>query len=162
MLFKTCTPATLFLLAPPSSPLSLPPPSLSFPLLFSLLPSFPLQLYVVQVTCRNGSQYTIFRRYRQFDEMQRLLEQRFPVEAGEFNQKERVLPHLPGKVVCRAVPAHPLVFLFLLVWRQCVCSGNAHRSITAPPLSLYGALLLPPPTRPAQTPTTLPRVQTVN
>lgn len=50
------------------------------------------------MTCRNGSNYKIHRRYRQFDEMQRHLEQRFPVEAGEFSQKERILPKLPGKV----------------------------------------------------------------
>lgn len=55
-------------------------------------------VYVIQVTCRNGSHYVISRRYRQFDEMQKLLEQRFPVEAGEFSQKERILPILPGKL----------------------------------------------------------------
>ena len=57
----------------------------------------PPQIYTIQVTCRNGERYTIFRRYRQFDEMQRLLEQRFPVEAGEFSQKDRILPTLPGE-----------------------------------------------------------------
>ncbi|CAI8026135.1 Neutrophil cytosol factor 4 [Geodia barretti] len=30
--------------------------------------------------------------------MQKLLEKRFPVEAGEFSQKERILPTLPGKL----------------------------------------------------------------
>ena len=53
---------------------------------------------MIHVKCRAGSQYTINRRYRQFDEMQRLLEQRFPVEAGEFSQKERILPTLPGEI----------------------------------------------------------------
>lgn len=55
-------------------------------------------MYIIQVTCRDGSKYTINRRYRQFNEMQRLLDQRFPVEAGEFNPKERILPTLPGKI----------------------------------------------------------------
>jgi neutrophil factor 4 len=55
-------------------------------------------VYVIQVTCRDGSHYTINRRYRQFDELQRLLDQRFPVEAGELNPKERILPTLPGKL----------------------------------------------------------------
>lgn len=40
----------------------------------------------------------INRRYQQFDEMQRHLEHRFPIQAGEFSQKERILPTLPGKV----------------------------------------------------------------
>lgn len=56
-----------------------------------------VQLYVIRVTCRDRSRYIIRRRYRQFDEMQKHLEQRFPVEAGEFSQKERILPNLPGK-----------------------------------------------------------------
>lgn len=55
-----------------------------------------VQLYVIRVTC-DRSRYIIRRRYRQFDEMQKHLEQRFPVEAGEFSQKERILPNLPGK-----------------------------------------------------------------
>ena len=53
---------------------------------------------MIRVTGRDGSQYRIGRRYKQFDEMQRLLEQRFPVEAGEFSRSERILPSLPGKV----------------------------------------------------------------
>ena len=57
-----------------------------------------VQVYVIKVTCRDGSHYLIFRRYRQFDEMQKHLEQRFPVEAGDFNQKERILPNLPGRL----------------------------------------------------------------
>ena len=64
----------------------------------------PVQMYVIRVTCRDRSSYIIHRRYRQFDEMQRHLEQRFPVEAGEFSQKERILPTLPGKSALAKVP----------------------------------------------------------
>lgn len=55
-----------------------------------------MQVYLIHVTCQNGLQYYINRRYRQFDELQHLLEHRFPVEAGEFHQRERILPTLPG------------------------------------------------------------------
>ena len=88
-------------------------------------------MYVIRVTARDGSSYHIGRRYRQFDEMQRLLEQRFPVEAGEFSQKERILPILPGKTSCQSLhlwhSLHP---------RQAVsgqeCSERGNRQKTAP------------------------------
>ena len=47
--------------------------------------------------CKDGSGYTIYRRYSQFDEMHNALEKRFPIEAGAIKAKDRVLPTLPGK-----------------------------------------------------------------
>ena len=62
---------------------------------------------MIRVTCRDGSQYLIGRRYKRFDEMQRLLEQRFPVEAGEFSRKERILQTLPGEPALSRPLARP-------------------------------------------------------
>ncbi|CAH1273861.1 NCF4 [Branchiostoma lanceolatum] len=55
-------------------------------------------LYVTEVTLNNSSSYQIFRRYSQFDALQADLVARFPIEAGDINAKDRVLPSLPGKI----------------------------------------------------------------
>lgn len=54
--------------------------------------------YVVQVTLKNGESYTVFRRFREFNDLNQKLEDRFPVEAGYFNYAERKLPELPKKI----------------------------------------------------------------
>lgn len=56
-----------------------------------------LQAYIIKVSCRDGSNYHIYRRYSQFDQMQNALEKRFLIEAGSISAKDRVLPHLPAK-----------------------------------------------------------------
>ena len=61
------------------------------------------QLYIIQVTCKNGNLYTIRRRYRQFDDLHNCLEKRFPIEAGAIRSKDRTLPTLPGVYVCVCV-----------------------------------------------------------
>ncbi|XP_078692349.1 neutrophil cytosol factor 4-like [Branchiostoma floridae x Branchiostoma belcheri] len=55
-------------------------------------------VYVTEVTLNNGSSYQIFRRYSQFDSLQVYLLARFPIEAGDIDEKDRVLPSLPGKI----------------------------------------------------------------
>ena len=58
-----------------------------------------MQLYIVKVLCRDGSSYFIHRRYRQFDEMERALEKRFPIEAGAIKVTDRTLPQLPSESI---------------------------------------------------------------
>lgn len=55
------------------------------------------QLYILKVLCKDGSSYFIYRRYSQFDEMERALEKRFPIEAGAIKVTDRTLPQLPSK-----------------------------------------------------------------
>jgi len=43
------------------------------------------------VTCSDDSSYYIYRRYREFDELNSALEKRFPIEAGSINYKDRTL-----------------------------------------------------------------------
>ncbi|XP_035694590.1 neutrophil cytosol factor 4-like [Branchiostoma floridae] len=57
-------------------------------------------VYVTEVTLNNGSSYKIFRRYSQFDALQSDLLARFPIEAGDIDEKDRVLPSLPGTGAC--------------------------------------------------------------
>ena len=63
----------------------------------------PLQLYILKVSCRDGSTYFIYRRYRQFDEIQNALEKRFPIEAGAIKAKDRTLPFLPSECMYTVV-----------------------------------------------------------
>ena len=61
------------------------------------LPHCPLQLYILKVLCIDGSIYYIYRRYRQFDEIEKNLEKRFPIEAGAIKVTDRTLPRLPSE-----------------------------------------------------------------
>ena len=60
-------------------------------------------LYIMVVSRRNGQKYTIQRRYREFNDLQTRLEERFPIEAGSIHPKDRTLPTLPGVCVCGCV-----------------------------------------------------------
>ncbi len=56
-----------------------------------------VKVYIIKVTCTNGSTYYIYRRFKQFDEMHTALDKRFPIESGSINYKDRTLPNLPSK-----------------------------------------------------------------
>ena len=51
----------------------------------------------MKVLCVDGGVYHIYRRYRQFDEMEKSLEKRFPIEAGAIRVTDRTLPRLPSE-----------------------------------------------------------------
>ena len=55
--------------------------------------------YSVEVELNNGTKYFIFRRYKEFHDLNQRLEDRFPVDAGYFNKEERTLPELPKKII---------------------------------------------------------------
>ena len=55
-------------------------------------------VYILRVTRKDGSKYVICRSFSQFTDMQSHLEERFVVEAGAMNPKDRVLPNLPSKI----------------------------------------------------------------
>ena len=50
------------------------------------------------MTLNTGYKYIIYRRYRQFNELESLLDDRFVIDAGSVNIKDRILPDLPGMV----------------------------------------------------------------
>jgi neutrophil factor 4 len=54
-------------------------------------------VYVIEVTVKYGPKHVIYRRYNQFHNLSQILEERFPIEAGSIDVKDRTLPTLPGK-----------------------------------------------------------------
>eukprot|EP00731_Ephydatia_muelleri_P028537 Em0020g181a len=55
-------------------------------------------VYIIRVARKDGSKYVICRSFNQFTDMQSHLEERFVVEAGTMNPKDRTLPNLPSKI----------------------------------------------------------------
>ncbi|XP_006813665.1 neutrophil cytosol factor 4-like [Saccoglossus kowalevskii] len=55
-------------------------------------------VYFIEVTLKSGKTYLIVRRYSQFDDLEKNLDDRFPLEAGKLTSGVRKLPSLPGKI----------------------------------------------------------------
>lgn len=80
---------------------------------FTYDPPLFLQAYIIKVFCKDGSNYHIYRRYSQFDQMQTSLEKRFLIEAGAIKSSDRVLPNLPGEFnTCYSPLINPRLYLF--------------------------------------------------
>ncbi|KAM9313104.1 SH3 and PX domain-containing protein 2B [Gastrophryne carolinensis] len=58
-------------------------------------------VYIINVTWSNGSSEVIFRRYSKFFDLQMQLLDKFPVEGGQKDPKQRIIPFLPGKILFR-------------------------------------------------------------
>lgn len=54
------------------------------------------QVYVVEVSVKCGPKHIIYRRYNQFHNLSQVLDERYPIEAGHIDIKDRTLPSLPG------------------------------------------------------------------
>ncbi|XP_066573104.1 SH3 and PX domain-containing protein 2B isoform X2 [Amia ocellicauda] len=58
-------------------------------------------VYIIKVSWSDGSTEIIFRRYSKFFDLQMELLDKFPVEGGQKDPKQRIIPFLPGKILFR-------------------------------------------------------------
>ncbi|KAM5169913.1 SH3 and PX domain-containing protein 2B [Mantella aurantiaca] len=58
-------------------------------------------VYIISVTWSNASSEVIYRRYSKFFDLQMQLLDKFPVEGGQKDPKQRIIPFLPGKILFR-------------------------------------------------------------
>ncbi|KAM4748312.1 SH3 and PX domain-containing protein 2B [Rhinophrynus dorsalis] len=58
-------------------------------------------VYIIKVTWSNGSTEVIYRRYSKFFDLQMQMLDKFPVEGGQKDPKQRIIPFLPGKILFR-------------------------------------------------------------
>ncbi|RXM98538.1 SH3 and PX domain-containing protein 2B [Acipenser ruthenus] len=59
------------------------------------------KVYIIQVSWSDGSTENIYRRYSKFFDLQMELLDKFPVEGGQKDPKQRIIPFLPGKILFR-------------------------------------------------------------
>ncbi|XP_054424020.1 SH3 and PX domain-containing protein 2B isoform X2 [Pteronotus mesoamericanus] len=60
-----------------------------------------LQVYIIRVTWSSGSTEAIYRRYSKFFDLQMQMLDKFPMEGGQKDPKQRIIPFLPGKILFR-------------------------------------------------------------
>ncbi|XP_054697405.1 SH3 and PX domain-containing protein 2B isoform X6 [Grus americana] len=58
-------------------------------------------VYIIKVTWSNGSTEVIYRRYSKFFDLQMQMLDKFPMEGGQKDPKQRIIPFLPGKILFR-------------------------------------------------------------
>ncbi|XP_018111633.1 SH3 and PX domain-containing protein 2B isoform X3 [Xenopus laevis] len=58
-------------------------------------------VYIIKVTWSNGTTEVIYRRYSKFFDLQMQILDKFPVEGGQKDPKQRIIPFLPGKILFR-------------------------------------------------------------
>ncbi|KAM3927546.1 SH3 and PX domain-containing protein 2B isoform 2-T2 [Leptodactylus fuscus] len=58
-------------------------------------------VYIINVTWSNGTTEVIYRRYSKFFDLQMQILDKFPVEGGQKDPKQRIIPFLPGKILFR-------------------------------------------------------------
>ncbi|XP_039632081.1 SH3 and PX domain-containing protein 2B isoform X1 [Polypterus senegalus] len=58
-------------------------------------------VYIIKVTWSDGTTQVIYRRYSKFFNLQMELLDKFPVEGGQKDPKQRIIPFLPGKILFR-------------------------------------------------------------
>ncbi|XP_014374200.1 SH3 and PX domain-containing protein 2B [Alligator sinensis] len=58
-------------------------------------------VYIIRVTWSNGSTEVIYRRYSKFFDLQMQMLDKFPMEGGQKDPKQRIIPFLPGKILFR-------------------------------------------------------------
>ncbi|XP_030067212.1 SH3 and PX domain-containing protein 2B isoform X2 [Microcaecilia unicolor] len=58
-------------------------------------------VYIIKVTWSNGSTELIYRRYSKFFDLQMQMLDKFPMEGGQKDPKQRIIPFLPGKILFR-------------------------------------------------------------
>ncbi|KAG8551513.1 hypothetical protein GDO81_004142 [Engystomops pustulosus] len=58
-------------------------------------------VYIIKVTWSDSTQHVIYRRYSKFFDLQMQVLDKFPIEAGQKDPKQRIIPFLPGKILFR-------------------------------------------------------------
>ncbi|XP_077205747.1 SH3 and PX domain-containing protein 2A isoform X2 [Paroedura picta] len=58
-------------------------------------------VYIIKVTWSDSTCHTIYRRYSKFFDLQMQLLDKFPIEGGQKDPKQRIIPFLPGKILFR-------------------------------------------------------------
>ncbi|XP_066447381.1 SH3 and PX domain-containing protein 2B [Eleutherodactylus coqui] len=58
-------------------------------------------VYIINVTWSNNTTEVIYRRYSKFFDLQMQILDKFPVEGGQKDPKQRIIPFLPGKILFR-------------------------------------------------------------
>ncbi|XP_073402682.1 SH3 and PX domain-containing protein 2A isoform X2 [Dendrobates tinctorius] len=58
-------------------------------------------VYIIKVTWSDSMQHVIYRRYSKFFDLQMQVLDKFPIEAGQKDPKQRIIPFLPGKILFR-------------------------------------------------------------
>lgn len=53
-------------------------------------------VYIIRVTWSSGSTEAIYRRYSKFFDLQMQMLDKFPMEGGQKDPKQRIIPFLPG------------------------------------------------------------------
>ncbi|XP_033617137.1 SH3 and PX domain-containing protein 2A [Fukomys damarensis] len=61
----------------------------------------PGTVYIINVTWSDSTSQTIYRRYSKFFDLQMQLLDKFPIEGGQKDPKQRIIPFLPGKILFR-------------------------------------------------------------
>ncbi|NWR04501.1 SPD2B protein, partial [Paradoxornis webbianus] len=58
-------------------------------------------VYIIKVSWSNGATEVIYRRYSKFFDLQMQMLDKFPMEGGQKDPKQRIIPFLPGKILFR-------------------------------------------------------------
>ncbi|XP_069828410.1 SH3 and PX domain-containing protein 2B [Dendropsophus ebraccatus] len=58
-------------------------------------------VYIINVTWSSGTTEVVYRRYSKFFDLQMQILDKFPVEGGQKDPKQRIIPFLPGKILFR-------------------------------------------------------------
>ncbi|XP_034631765.1 SH3 and PX domain-containing protein 2A [Trachemys scripta elegans] len=58
-------------------------------------------VYIINVTWSDSTSQIIYRRYSKFFDLQMQLLDKFPIEGGQKDPKQRIIPFLPGKILFR-------------------------------------------------------------
>ncbi|XP_033881064.3 SH3 and PX domain-containing protein 2A-like isoform X1 [Acipenser ruthenus] len=58
-------------------------------------------VYVINVTYSDSTSHAIYRRYSTFFDLQMQILDKFPIEGGQKDPKQRIIPFLPGKILFR-------------------------------------------------------------
>ncbi|XP_064244332.1 SH3 and PX domain-containing protein 2B isoform X4 [Passer domesticus] len=58
-------------------------------------------VYIIRVSWSNGATEVIYRRYSKFFDLQMQMLDKFPMEGGQKDPKQRIIPFLPGKILFR-------------------------------------------------------------
>ncbi|XP_041697430.1 SH3 and PX domain-containing protein 2A-like [Coregonus clupeaformis] len=58
-------------------------------------------VYLINVTYSDSTSHVISRRYSKFFDLQMQILDKFPVEGGRKDPKQRIIPFLPGKLLFR-------------------------------------------------------------
>ncbi|XP_019491483.1 PREDICTED: SH3 and PX domain-containing protein 2B [Hipposideros armiger] len=62
---------------------------------------YATKVYIIRVTWSSGSTEAIYRRYSKFFDLQMQMLDKFPMEGGQKDPKQRIIPFLPGKILFR-------------------------------------------------------------